>query len=437
MKNKRYLTVRAAALILAMLMLMPLAVSCAQPGQEEPEAVLECGDVKLPLYFYEFMLSRMRGTLARNKYEVTSKDFWATVTDDGKTYEEYYNASILDSCKNYLAAAVMFDREGLKLSDAVLAEIDEEIAFYINYDGDDSKEKFNKLIGKYGVDADSLRNCYVIEAKYDAVLASVYGGGSLIDNSVKEEYYRDNYVRFKQILLPKFYYEYELDENGELIYFDPETSKPIYDKENGFYRFDKNGNCIVDRFGEVIYYDADGNILYDTEKGKPSVKLDESGVGIMHDLSQEELLEREREAKELSESLKAGKFAAFEDEMAKRVNILGSEEAYPDGYYLSRIESAGYEDYMNGILELLETIETGDIGYYESDYGYHVVMKYELDEGKYSDGKYSEWFTEFESSLVNMLFLNKVGSILPEIKVNDEILAKAKTIKNIGTNFDY
>lgn len=422
---------------MAVFMPAVLATACKKNEQKAVDTVLECGDVKLPLYFYEFMLSRMKGTLARNKYEVTSGEFWNTKTDDGRTYEEYYNAAILDSCKNYLAAAVIFEQEGLTLSDSVLAEIDEEIAFYINYDGGDSEEKFNNLVKKYGVDADSLRECYVVEAKYNAVLASVYGGGSLIDNSVKEEYYRDNYVRFKQILFPKFYYEYELDQNGDMIYFDPETSKPVYDTENGHYRFDKNGNCVTDSFGVVIYYDADGNILYDTVKGKPAVKLDDKGVGIQHEYDEAGLIGQEREAKSLSESLQAGKFSAFESEMSKHVNILGAEDAYPDGYYLSRTESSGYDDYLNGILALLETMEVGDIGYYESDYGYHVVMKYQLDEAKYSDGKYAEWFTEFESSLIDMLFLNKVSTVLPDIKVNDDILAKARSIRNVGINFDY
>lgn len=436
-KIKRNSSIRAVAVILAVLMLAAIFASCTGGKEAVADTVLECGEEKLPLYFYEFMLSRMKGALARYKYEVTSPDFWDTKTEDGQTYEEYYNASILENCKNYLAAAVLFDRQGLKLSDATLAEIDEEIAFYVNYDGGKDVKKFNSLVSKFGVDADTLRECYIIEAKYEYVIADIYGGGSLIDGSVKEEFYRENYVRFKQILLPKFYYEYELDSEGDPFYFDPESGLPLYDTAHGYYRFDKDGNCVKDRYGEVIYYDADGNIAYDKVNGQPSVKLDESGAGVSRDYTAEELAEIESEAKALSETLKSGKFTAFEEEKAKHVNILGAEEAYPDGYYLSRTEAAGYDDYLVDILELLETMEVGDIGYYESEYGYHVIMKYELDEGKYSDGKYAEWFTKLESALVNMLFLNKVSEILPDITVNEEALAKARSIRNIGTNYDY
>ena len=194
-KIKRNSCIRALAVMLAVLMLGAIFASCTGGAEAVADTVLECGEEKLPLYFYEFMLSRMKGALARYKYEVSSPDFWDTKTEDGLTYEEYYNASILENCKNYLAAVVLFDRQGLKLSDATLAEIDEEISFYINYDGGKDVEKFNRLVAKFGVDADTLRECYIIEAKYEYVIADIYGGGSLIDgrncfDEVGEEHYR-------------------------------------------------------------------------------------------------------------------------------------------------------------------------------------------------------------------------------------------------------
>lgn len=440
MKNfKNKIGAKVLSLVLAALTLACFGASCAK-NEEKPveNPVLVYGDEALPLYFYEFMLSRMKGTLARNKYEVSSSDFWDTVIEEsGETYEEYYNRSILENCKNYLAAAVFFDQQGLKLSERELSEIDEEIKFYLDYDFGGDVSKFDLALSKFGLDMEKLRDCYIIESKYDAIVDTLYAGGGLIDAGLKEEYYKENYVRFKQILFPKFYYEYERDEKGDLMYFDPETGKTLYDKEKGEYHYDENDNYVKDRFGVAIRFDENGNILYNKEKGQPSVKLDENGEGIKVNLSANEIAARGIEAAELKSSLSNGKFTAFEAEMKKHVNIEGYGESYPDGFYLSATELSGYEDYMSGIYQCLLEMEIGEIRLYESDYGFHIIMKYELDDGKYDDGEYAEWFTKFESSLINTLFLNKVQSILPSITVNEEIIDKARSIRRVGTNYDY
>ena len=116
-KNKN-IFLRVAAAILTATLVLSMSVSCSKTEAKEiPDPVLECGEEKLPLYFYEFMLSRIKGSLARNEYDVTSLDFWNSIIgESGKTYEQYYNEAVLESCKNYLAAAVLFDREGLTLS---------------------------------------------------------------------------------------------------------------------------------------------------------------------------------------------------------------------------------------------------------------------------------------------------------------------------------
>ena len=115
----------------------------------------------------------------------------------------------------------------------------------------------------------------------------------------------------------------------------------------------------------------------------------------------------------------------------------GEEEAYPDGYYLSRIESGQYNEYMVKMLEALEDMEVGETALVESEYGYHVIMKYELDKGKYADGKYAEWFASFNSALIGMLFENRCKDVYANIRLNTENLAKAKSIKQIGANSDY
>ena len=428
---------RAVALLIALVMACALLASCSETVTSP---VMECEGQEISLPMYEFMLSRMKGTLARNKYDVDPlSSFWTDKrAGTDVTNEEYYNKTILDNCKNYLAALVLFEREGLKLPQSAIDSIEEEIAFYIDYDGQDSEEKFDAILSKYGVDCTELRRIYTIEAKYQYLISHLYGSdASLIADTVKTEFYEENYYRFKQILVANFYYEYRKDENGNIIYFDPETSKPIYDVENGVYLYDKDGNRIQDEYGVTIVYDTEGNILYDKEKGYPSATLDSKGEAIKYYYTEEQMEKRVEAMQTLIDGISKGNYSAFEAAMPEWTLFERDEAYYPDGYYLSDIESAGYEDYMFDILGKLKEMESGETDTVESDYGYHVIMKYPLDTGKYSDSKYAEWFTAFNSTLINKLFLDKCADFYSSITVNEENLSKARSIKSINANFDY
>lgn len=432
---------RAVALTLALVMLCGAISACSPKNKSAVDTpVLECGESGIPLYFYELLLSRMKGSLAANRYDVSSDAFWSErIEGSEQTYEDYFNSQVLDSCRQYLCALAIFDGEGLTLPEYVTAEIDEEIEFYISlgYLGGGDTEKFNKIIEAYGVNADTLKACYEIEAKYSYLLSYLYGANaSLIADTVKEEFYEENYYRFKQILLPNFYYKYEVDEYGNEIYFDTESRERLYDKENGSPIYDENGNRLKDGDGNTIYFDADGNVLYDKVNGQRSVLLDGQGAAQQFFYTEAEVAERAVMAEEINAALLAGDFELFEAKMSEINVIWGGEESYPDGYYLSDIESASYNDYMVEMLDALKDMEVGETALIESEYGYHVIMRYPLDKGKYADGLYGEWFDAFNEALIAELFAEKCKSVV-DITVNEENLKKARSIKEIGVNTDY
>ena len=431
--------IRFLALLAALCLCFTCLVSCKDEEKTEvKDPILEAEDNAIPLSYYELLLSRIKGNLARNKFEVNSPDFWAEQIEGGDvSREDYFNDYALDVCQSYLAAEMMFDEEKLKLSDEAVASIEEEIAFFIEYDGFGETEKFNALMAKYGFDSESLKDAYILEAKYETLLYYLYGGGSLIGDTVKEQYYQENYYRFKQILVSNFYYEYERDSQGNIIYFNTENGQPLYDSENGIFIYDENGNRVRDKYGNTVYYDSEGIILYDKANGLPSVVLDENGEGIMHYYSEEEMAERKTAAEEIVNTVNKGNYSAFEAKMPDWTIVEGSEESYPDGYYLSELESGGYEDYLVDILDALESMEPGEMAVVESEYGYHVIMKYDLDSGKYSDSAYSEWFESFTDSLINKLFADRCEKYFDKMTVNEENLAKARSITKIGTNYDY
>ncbi len=432
-------TIRLLSLLLALVTAITCAVSCDGGDKiEVVDPILEAEGNAIPLSFYELLLSRIKGNLARNKLEVNSPAFWIEQIEGGEvSREKYFNDYALESCRNYLAAAIMFDEERIRLSDETLASIEEEIAFFIAYDGFGEVEKFNSIMAKYGFDAESLKDAYILEAKYEALLYYLYGGGALIGDTVKEQFYEENYYRFKQILVSNFYYEYERDSQGNIIYFNTENGQPLYDSENGTFVYNENGNRVRDKYGNTIYYDGDGVILYDKVNGQPSVVLDENGEGVKHYYSAAEMEERRTAAEEIASTVKSGNYSAFEAKMSDWTIVEGAEDSYPDGYYLSELESGGYEDYLADILECLQSMEVGEIAIVESEYGYHIVMRYALDRGKHSDSAYSEWFAGFTSSLIDKLFLDRCAEYYDEITLNEDNFAKARSIIKVGTNYDY
>lgn len=431
----RYILSRLAALALVCAVACCMLASCST---DKKDAVLELGEHKISISFYEFMLSRMKGELARDKNDVASdSDFWKDSVSI-MTRDEYYNALVLEKCKNYLAAMVLYDEEGLALPAATLAKIEEEIDFYVDYDGQGSEKKLNAILEKYGVDINELREIYIIEAKYQQLMTLLYGAdASQISDAVKSEYYEENYYRFKQIFVSNYYYKYQLDEQGRVIYFDPETSKPVYDTKNGHKIYGSDGMAIKDSYGNPIYYGDDGYILYDRERGYPTPILDANGEAVRYEYTDEEMEIRVGRMQLLMNKLEDGDFAAFEAEMPDWKLYDGADEYYTDGYYLSRIECAGYESYMLEILDVLEHSHVGDVNLVESRYGYHIVMKYELDDGKFGDPEYAEWFASFNESLKNKLFLDKCKAFYDDISINADNYEKARSIKEIGTNYDY
>lgn len=429
---------RALALSLMLVCALGALVGCG--GEQRPvvkEPIMSYEGTEVPLTLYSLLLSRAKGNVARNGYDVKSEAFWNSEFEEGMTYRRFVESRVLEDCKKYLASLVLFEKEGLTLPQMTLDAVNEEVDFYIDYDGDKDEAKFNELISKYGLDADALRTLYEIEEKSGYVLDHLYADGALIADTVKEEYYKEHYVRFKQILIPDFYYEYERDEQGNIIYFDTEKSQPIYDSKNGVYVYDVNGNRVKDKYGCTIYYDTDGKIIYDTTKGQPSVVVDESGEGIKHYYTDEQMAARLEDAEKILSEISAGNYSGFEAEKENWVQIEGVEEAYADGYYLSDLDSSGYEDYMLDIYELLLDMEEGELRMVNTDAGNHIIMKYPLDSGKYSDGQYAEWFVNFNATLVDKLYTEKIADIVKNITVDEEALANAMNVVEIGTNFDY
>ena len=412
--------------------------------------ILKCEGQKIDAAFYEFMLSRVKGDLYNSGYDVDSDTFWSTkIEGSNMTYEEYYNQKIIDDCKTYLAALVLFDQlvadgDIAGLPQAYYDEIDEQIQLYIDlgYIGGGSKEKLDGMLSRYGVDSDTLREIYIAEAKIQYLREYIYGGSeaSKIGDGVKEDYYKENYYRFKHILVGNFYYEYVRDKFGNVIYFSSEDGPALYDEKNGIKRDDDgDGMYNKDDDGETIAYDKDtGEYLYDTENGMTRFVTDSEGNIKKFYYTKEQMAARMQLATQLC-NIEKKDFAEFEKKGADATVNTDYSKTFEtsSGIYMSELEKSTYSEYMLEMLDKVKAMNIGDIVMVEGDDGYHVIMKYQLDKGAYANSSSKKWFQNFNASLIDKMFFDKCQSLFDDIEVNSENIENAKSIRDIGTNTDY
>lgn len=433
---KKRLT-QAIALICVLAAVLAFA-SCSQ-GKK----LMTLGRQAVTVNMYEFFLSRQKGLLCTPYYygsEALSGDFWdTTITPDGMTYNDYWTAHIIDSLKLYLIALYLFEEVyDLTLPKSAVEEVDTKLYELVDYDADGSRTAFNAILAQYGVNYKMLRSIYLLEAKVNYLQVYLYGTDlSKVSDAVKEEYYQNNYVRFKQVFFPNYYYVYETDKDGNVIYYDPDSGTILYDSSTGIRKFDESGKALTDEDGKVIYYNEDGSIAYDKKNGVPAVTFDENGRYKTAQYGSNELKQIKKNAEEAAASVEPGDIDVFERLIEKyKTDAIGLEEIdYPNGYYFRTNTPYNY-DYINAIVSKLSTMEVGEVGLVESDFGWHVVMKYELDTGAYDNEENAEWFEDFGSSVVDWLFRQKCADYLGDIVFNEE-LTVGIDMKSVMPNYNY
>ena len=142
-------------------------------------------------------------------------------------------------------------------------------------------------------------------------------------------------------------------------------------------------------------------------------------------------------ANTILDKIPAGEYDAFEIFMEQR----GEDEdaqTYENGYYLYN-DPANYASYpyLESIVEALGSMEVGEVALVESDYGYHVVMKYPVEKGSYADEDNEDWFEGFEQGLIDDLFTSLCKEYMDKVHVDEDVLATVPAMKKIGKNYYY
>lgn len=353
MKKTRILCA-ALALIIALLALS--LSSCSKKS----EIIMSISDGKIEktvsLNTYTFLLSRMRGTLDFYGYDVEDKDFWRTIiSTDGKTWDDHFSDTIFEQTKLYLIVEYLFELEGLTLDAGREAHIEKTMQKILDAEG--SLTKLNSNLKAYGVNADMLREIYVIEQKFSQLIEYYYGAdGERIEQLEKDKYYSENYVAFGQIFLPT--YEVITGENGkdETRPLDAEAKAAVADKAKQ-YAEECSGRTNLFREYCAEHSGIEGS-------GEPTYLFVQSEYYGMQDAS-----------------------AAYLDTIAKE----------------------------------LDKMAVGETRVVASPYGYHVICRYEREANAYDNEKYAESFSDFYAMLSDKLFDEKCSAYSDDITVSDDV----------------
>jgi hypothetical protein len=348
---------------------------------------------------------------------------------------------VLDNVKTYLAALYLFDQRGLKLPDSYMDEIDAELKRIVKEEYGGSKSEFNALLASYGVNYKMLREAYIIEAKIAYLRDDLFGAdGSKISSTLVEDYYNTNYRRFKQIFYATYDFSYETDANGDDIYY-TESGKIAYDTTKTPKKNDA-GEVVKDKNGDTVYVLEDGKtIAYDMNIGKRKNVTDANGNNVTDDMSPDEIRTVLDKVTLVMEQTVKGDTTLFDalvsDEKVANED-LGMNE-YQNGYYMTK--STDY--YSPEVVEALFDMEIGEVRKLQSEYGYHIIMRYENESGGYMLDDNSDFFVSttgsgylFMSDLMNDLFTKYLAQYKLNVQVDTGSL-EGVDMKSVGANFHY
>ena len=431
------------ARIFAVILMVSLIVTSFAGCSSRGKTVMELDGTELSVNMLQLFLSRKKGMLCSAYYfgeDALADSFWDTLMSaTGETYNDHFTAEVTENVKTYLAALHLFEQEGLELPKSTVEEIDNEIARLIEDDADGSKTTFNTILSPFGVNYKMLKEAYLLEAKIAYLNDYLFGtDGSKISPALVEDYYQSNYVRFKHVFIYTYALVYETDADGNDIYYSLTNGKKIsYDKTKTPKK-DENGAAVLDKNGDQIYVDDEGKIAYDKKNGKRSPVLDENGYQLTRKYTEKELIAASDYATQVIDKCEEGNYTLF-DTMVENYSEDEGMEKYPNGYYLTRESDYDSPEVLEALFEMKE----GEIRRVNSEYGIHIVMKYQLDEGGYANKDNSDFFVNsetgnlvFMTDLKNMLLTERLKPYLDKIVIDEKRIAGID-MKSVGANFYY
>ena len=192
---KQRLTFRLAALLILFSLILT--------GCSEMKSVLTVNGEKQNAGYYSFYIHWQRDYM-KELMKNAGYDIGAHINDqysDTETVREYIISTAKDRYLSYIAVTRKFDELGLTLSDEKKQEVetlfrDEWVAAY----GEDG---IKNILSQLELSETEFMSLLAVQTKSDALLEYYYGenGQTPVTLQMKKDYFNENYLRFKYVLL--------------------------------------------------------------------------------------------------------------------------------------------------------------------------------------------------------------------------------------------
>ncbi len=391
--------IKIFAAMLALLLLMPAAVSCASYGKP----IMTLGKTEITGSMIEFWMSRYKaqfeysyGQGLKEAYGLSSVDsVWSMrVSDDSaQTYDDMFSSYIYDNARTYLCALYLFDQYDLKLPAATVESVDAVIDDFIKNLADGSKSEFNAILAAYGINAKTLRELYLIDEKVSYLREYLFGtnGIQAVTQQQMEDYYQKSFVRMKHICV--------------FINQRPKMN------DDGSYATDSKGNVA---YTEMT---SDENVA---ARKKVTDAMDKINQGTDFETVLSEYDENK------------------------------ADDGYANGIYMSAESAYGNDEDLQKIYETLCEMQVGETRQLELSNTIHIIKKYALDPGAYAKSENSDFFLYYDSGSMSYqpftqyvktpIFLEYIGERLEQystdIKIDEEALNQYK-ISKVKANYSF
>jgi hypothetical protein len=191
-----------------------------------------------------------------------------------------------------------------------------------------------------------------------------------------------------------------------------------------------------------VYIDDNGKerIAYSTENASTKQQYDSAGDPIVkyYKDSDPEMKIINSDANAILAEAKTGDYAGF-NVLVSEYNQEDGSKDYPDGYYISKNTAYEATEVIENVLEM----EVGEVRKIQSDYGIHIVMRYELEDKAYTFEANEDLFIStktgtyiFMPELVDELLYEYLEAYKPKITVDEKLLGTVD-IKSVEPNFYY
>lgn len=331
---------------------------------------------------------------------------WAiSANEDGtETYDDHYTEYVREIVKTDLVEKYLFDKYGLKVSDATIAGNKENVKkLNDNYNGRGAYKRY------FGYTAQNYVDYYEMSTvRSDLIIKYLYKGENPVDpvtDEDKKEYYDEKYEAYMFIYLD-MNNKIEKDDDGNYIGVDSSNNKYILEIKK-----DEDGTVTIENKGRVDGTETD--LTKVTITGFSTVALTDEEIdekATLPDKIIKELDENNGDFKDI--------MLEYSDEYVSFV--------YENGVVIS---DTGYfvanDSVMNPSRELEVGEHTEPISVSDSKYVY-IVKKIEKPGKAYEEEEYKDLFTDYEDTVMYDKYQKIIDEYLEMITYDETTLAKYK-----------